>query len=48
MAEDDFSQSGTLGYRPPSVQGAATNMDEVPIALEFAAELLGDFMKSDD
>jgi len=40
VAEDDFSSSSALEYKPASIKGRETNMTEVMGALKSGAELL--------
>lgn len=40
VAEDDFSPSGKLEYRPASIKGKETDFKEVGMALGLARELL--------
>lgn len=40
VSEDDFSSSGEIKYRPPSVHGKETNLKEIEAGLALAKELI--------
>jgi hypothetical protein len=48
VSEDDFSTDGAIDYRPPSIAGKETNLDEVSTNLSTIAEAIAEASKERD
>ena len=48
VSEDDFSASGEIDFKPPTVGNEVTDMVEVNEALRIGAELLASFIRDDE
>ena len=46
VSEDDFSASGEVRYKPPTVGGKQTDLAQVQKALDAASELLADYLEA--
>jgi hypothetical protein len=40
VSEDDFSATGSIEYQPPSINGKATDLNEIAIGLTLAKQLI--------
>ena len=47
VSEDDFSASGEIDFKPPTVGGEVTDMVEVDEALRIGTELLASLIRDD-
>jgi hypothetical protein len=42
VSEDDFSTEGAIGYQPPTIDGIATDMNEISYEITEIARMIGE------